>query len=596
MSAVLEQSNQTPASNASLPPAIECVDLEKRFIAGKQSIEALRGVDFTMPAGSVTALIGPDGAGKTTLMRLAAGLMHPDRGRIRIFGADTVVDPDGVRSAIGYMPQHFGLYEDLTVQENLNLFADLQGVLPKDRGERFETLLAMGGLAPFTRRLAGRLSGGMKQKLGLICTLLRTPKLLLLDEPTVGVDPVSRQELWAIIKRVTTEDGMSVLMSTAYLDEAQRGDGVLVLHEGKLLAKGTPDEFTQRLSGRVFTLDVHDHDRRAVQRFASQQPGVVDALLRGSSVRLVLESGKDEQQLAKALGQLEPTPPRFEDAFIDLLGSRSKADTPPAQSKQPFPTTSNEPDRDEIIRVDRVCKLFGTFKAVNNISFTVERGEVFGLLGANGAGKTTCFRMLCGLLPSSEGMLRVAGVDMRRARSKARARIGYMSQGFALYRELTVARNLRFFAGAYSLHGKRLRTRMDWAINEFELGSVLHTKTDELSLGYKQRLAFACSLMHEPEILFLDEPTSGVDPLARREFWRRIDELSISGVTTLVTTHFMEEAEYCDRLVIMVAGELAASGTPDEIRALGSDDESTSPNMEDAFLSIVRKQKSQGDA
>lgn len=444
-----------------MPPAIECADLEKRFTSGKQTIAALRGMDFTMPSGSVTALIGPDGAGKTTLMRLEAGLMHPDRGRIRIFVADTVVDPDGVRSAIGYMPQHFGLYEDLTVQENLNLFADLQGVLPEDRGERFETLLAMGGLAPFTHRLAGRLSGGMKQKLGLICTLLRTPKLLLLDEPTVGVDPVSRQELWPIIKRVITEDGMSVLMSTAYLDEAQRVDGVLVLHEGKLLAKGTPEEFTQRLSGRVFTLDVHDRDRRAVQRFASQQPGVVDALLRGSSVRVVLESTADRQRLANALGQLEPTPPRFEDAFIDLLGSQMKVETSSTPSNQPISRTSHGHDRDEVIRVDRVCKLFGTFKAVNNISFTVERGEVFGLLGANGAGKTTCFRMLCGLLPSSEGTLRVAGVDMRRARSKARARIGYISQGFALYRELTVTRNLRFFAGVYGLRGKRLLTRMD---------------------------------------------------------------------------------------------------------------------------------------
>jgi len=260
MNAVHDPSQAIPSPVES---AVSCINFEgvgKGFTVHKQTTDALRGVRFSLPIGSVTALIGPDGAGKTTLMRLAAGLMHPDQGSIRIFGADTVKQPDRVRSAIGYMPQRFGLYEDLTVQENLNLYADLQGVLPGDRKQQFDQLLAMGGLAPFTARLAGRLSGGMKQKLGLVCTLLRTPKLLLLDEPTVGVDPVSRQELWAIIKKVTSEDGMSVLMSTAYLDEAERCDGVLVLHEGELLATGTPREFAERVNGRVFALDVKHSD------------------------------------------------------------------------------------------------------------------------------------------------------------------------------------------------------------------------------------------------------------------------------------------------------------------------------------------------
>jgi len=336
-----------------------------------------------------------------------------------------------------------------------------------------------------------------------------------------------------------------------------------------------------------------------VQRLASSKAGVVDALLRGTRVRVVLDKDVDAESLQNTLGTLTPAEPRFEDSFIDLLKAKTAKTT--TQSLPAIPPTAldKEPSaknlsHDEVIHVDSVSKVFGSFVAVDRISFVVQRGEVFGLLGANGAGKTTCFRMLCGLLPSSEGRLRVAGVDMRRARSKARAKIGYMSQGFALYRELTVARNLRFFAGAYGLHGRRMSQQISWAIEEFDLGSVLHMRSDRLSLGYKQRLAFACSLMHEPEILFLDEPTSGVDPIARREFWRRIDELASNGVTTLVTTHFMEEAEYCDRLVIMVSGKVAASGTPDEIREVGTESGSPSPSMEEAFLSIVRHQSERG--
>jgi len=590
MNTVLDQTSAQYATTAHQTPAIEFAGVCKGFTVRKKITEALRELSFTMSSGQVVALIGPDGAGKTTLMRLAAGLLHPEQGTIRIFGADTVLDPDGVRSTIGYMPQRFGLYEDLTVEQNLNLYADLQGVMPRDRAKRFATLLAMGGLTPFTSRLAGRLSGGMKQKLGLICTLLRTPKLLLLDEPTVGVDPVSRQELWAIIDHATREDGMSVLMSTAYLDEAERCDRVLILHEGQLLAQGTPTEFASRVQGRVYTIDVSDEDRKQAQRLASCQPGVVDTLLRGTRLRLVLDQNADRSTLSAQLGSLIHSPPRFEDSFIDLLKTKSQSPQENTRPQVQQTPPASDQSTEEVIRVDEICKTFGTFKAVDRVSFRVRRGEVFGLLGANGAGKTTCFRMLCGLLPSTDGQMTVAGINMRRARSKARAKIGYMSQGFALYRELTVARNLSFFAGAYGLRGKRMKERITWAVNEFDLGPVLHARSDRLSLGYKQRLAFACSLMHQPEILFLDEPTSGVDPLARREFWRRIDNLSSQGVTTLVTTHFMEEAEYCDHLVIMVSGRVAAAGTPDDIRLLGSRASEQSPSMEEAFLTIVRNQ------
>jgi ABC-type multidrug transport system ATPase subunit len=574
-------------------PAIAFDAVSRQFVVRKRAVPALRSISWSAAAGKITALIGPDGAGKTTLMRLAAGLLHPDEGTVRIFGADTVTRADAVRAAIGYMPQRFGLYEDLTVQENLDLYADLQGVRRVERPERFERLLAMGGLAPFTNRLAGRLSGGMKQKLGLVCTLLRTPRLLLLDEPTVGVDPVSRRDLWSIITRARTETGMSVLMSTAYLDEAARCDAFMVLDNAEVLASGTPADFARALAGRVFTCTVEASDRRIKQRHASAQPGVVDALLRGNELRIVIESQASARTLEAITGPLTPAPPAFEDAFIDLLYAKTSGNADEAPAKTPVENAEMQvqgtpsTEKDDEIRVEEVTRSFGAFKAVNKVSFAVRRGEVFGLLGANGAGKTTTFRMLCGLLPASEGMLSVAGMNMRRAPAAARARIGYMSQGFALYGELSVQRNLRFFAGAYGLRAARRRERMDWAIAEFELDPVLSMRSETLPLGYKQRLAFACALMHEPSVLFLDEPTSGVDPLGRRIFWRRIEDLSSRGVTVLVTTHFMEEAEYCDRLVIMVTGEVAAYGTPDAIRAQGAQAGAASASMEDTFLAIV---------
>lgn len=609
MTNAVVRTESAPAADQSTPPAL-CFDgVDKAFTVRKNTVKALDGVHFTAQTGKITALIGADGSGKTTFMRLASGLLHPERGHIKAFGADTVKEPAAVRALIGYMPQRFGLYEDLSVQENLNLYADLQGIPSSQRKEKYDQLLAMGGLEPFTSRLAGRLSGGMKQKLGLICTLLRTPRLLLLDEPTVGVDPVSRQELWSIITHATKEIGVSVVISTGYFDEVERCDAFLLLREGSVLAQGNPEEFASRVDGRVFTIGVKDTDRRAMKHTIASEPGVIDTLLHGDTVRVVLDTSADPKPIGTRVGaQLQSTRPRFEDAFIDLLtarisrGSASELHAPqpqrptqrPTQRPAQRPAQRAEKDDGEagnrVIRIEGVTRAFGSFIAVNNVSFDVRRGEVFGLLGANGAGKTTTFRMLCGLLTPTSGKLLVAGVDMRRAPAKARARIGYMSQGFSMYRELSVARNLKFFAGAYGLRGDQMRKRIQWAVDEFDLGSVLNRRSDHLSLGYKQRLAFACSLMHEPSILFLDEPTSGVDPLARREFWARIEELSAGGVTAMVTTHFMEEAEYCDRLVIQVAGRIAASGTPDDIRAQGMTNGHPSQSMEDAFLSLVRAQ------
>jgi len=565
-------------------------NVSKRFFAGKRTIQALDRLNFRIDPGRVTGLIGPDGAGKTTLLRLAAGLLKPDEGRILVLGIDAAEDPLAVQRSIGYMPQRFGLYEDLTVQENLDLYADLQGIPVSERGMRYDELMYMTGLGAFTKRYAGALSGGMKQKLGLACTLVRPPRLLLLDEPTVGVDPVSRRELWAIVYRLVEKEGLTVLLSTAYLDEAERCHQVILMHQGRLLGKGVPGTFSRQVEGRSFQVTDPDINKRSLQSRLNQAPGVIDAIIQGEGVRIVTD-GTSSPVIEKLLpdrpnAKIKEMPPRFEDAFIVRLREQTGQAPHP---KLNTGTTIAPPGggNREVITVENVKRRFGDFYAVKGISFNVRFGEVFGLLGANGAGKSTTFRMLCGLLPASEGTLLVAGQDLRHAAAKARSRIGYMAQRFSLYADLSVKENLRFFSSAYGLYGKKQRVRMDWALQEFELKPFANTTSRDLPLGYKQRLALAAALMHAPPILFLDEPTSGVDPLARREFWHRISALSEQGVTVLVTTHFMEEAEYCDRLVMMAEGELLAQGTPEEMKARFRTNENPNPTLEDAFIGLI---------
>lgn len=571
---------------------LEARHLTKRFAGGMREIEALQDVSFRVRHGVITGLIGPDGAGKSTLMRIAAGLLSPNAGEVTVLGVDATRDSLRVQAAIGYMPQRFGLYEDLTVQENLDLFADLQGVPANERGPRYGELMRMTGLAPFGRRNAGQLSGGMKQKLGLACTLLRAPRLLLLDEPTVGVDPVSRRELWAIVFRLVQERAMSVLLSTAYLDEAERCAEVILIEGGKLLEHGTPDALGAVMQGRSFAVTAPSMGRRELQARIATHHEVVDALIWGDHVRLVTESGVTPT-VAELLpdvpdARIEPVQPRFEDSFIALLRARRDTEQRKGPPREPLAASGRLVRRaDTVIEVRNVQRRFGDFYAVRDLTFDVPRGEVFGLLGANGAGKTTTFRMLCGLLPASGGSLRVAGVDLRHAAAAARAKIGYMSQRFSLYGNLSVAQNLVFFARTYGLSGARRSARIAWALEAFELSAVAENTGEELPLGYKQRLAMACALMHEPEILFLDEPTSGVDPLARREFWRRINALAEEGVTVLVTTHFMEEAENCDRLAIMAAGRILALGDPASIRAQARSEAQPAPTLEDAFVLLM---------
>jgi ABC-2 type transport system ATP-binding protein len=571
--------------------ALELDSISKSFHTKGRTVRALDRISIGVKRGIVTGLVGPDGAGKTTLMRLAAGLLAPDEGQIYLLGIDVLADPQGVQSIIGYMPQRFGLYEDLRVQENLDLYADLHAVAQADRSARYSDLMRMTGLAPFTNRLAGKLSGGMKQKLGLACSLVGSPPLLLLDEPTVGVDPVSRRELWAIIHRLVEERGATVLLSTAYLDEAERCTEVILMHNGKLLGQDDPAAFTRRLAGRSFQVFAPGISKRALQERVSRAPGILDAIIQGSRVRVVTEQAvaPTAAQLVEGEYEVEITAvaPRFEDSFVSLLkGSEPSPQASPGGRPSKSSNMSGTSDSDVIV-VRNLSRRFGEFYAVRDVNFTVRSGEIFGLLGANGAGKSTTFRMLCGLLPASEGTLQVAGVDLRHAAARARERVGYMAQKFSLYGDLSVIENLRFFSSAYGLKGDRQHQRLNWALEEFELRPFADSTSRDLPLGFKQRLALAVALMHEPDILFLDEPTSGVDPLGRRDFWRRINALAENGITIMVTTHFMEEAEYCDRLVIMAQGRILAEGNSEEMRARFRSDALPNPTMEDAFVALI---------
>ena len=524
--------------------------------------------------------------------------MTVDAGELKVLGIDVNADPQQVQDRIGYMPQKFGLYEDLTVQENLDLYADLHGIDAADRAQRYPRLMEMTALGPFTQRLAGRLSGGMKQKLGLACTLVCAPELLLLDEPTVGVDPLSRRELWAIIFQLVHDEKLTVLLSTSYLDEAERCGHVVVMHDGKVLAQGRPSEVSELAAGRVFLATPPAGCKaREFQARLLDRPDIVDAVPESGQVRFV--RGPTDAQIDSTDGLEEPVDqdpslvgatlsavaPRFEDGFMVLL-QRVSAPRESVGAMTVKLSSSGSHDG-AVVQVHDLVRQFGAFTAVDHVSFEVARGEIFGLLGPNGAGKTTTFRMLCGLLPATSGTLQVAGMDLRRARASARQRIGYVAQKFSLYGQLSVAENLEFFASAYNLRGDRKQERINWALHQFALTAFTDLPSGNLPGGFKQRLAMAAALMHEPETLFLDEPTSGADPLARREFWRRITALSEQGVTVVVTTHFMEEAEYCDRIAIMDAGKVLAQGTPAEIRSRARADQGTAPTMEDAFIAIV---------
>lgn len=546
---------------------------------------ALDAITATVRTGEITGLVGPDGAGKTTLIRMIAGLMPPSKGRLTVLGLDSVKNAGTIQRDISYMPQRFGLYEDLSVEENLNLYGVLHNVDARRFAQSSERLLKLTALTPFKKRLAGDLSGGMKQKLGLACSLIEKPRLLLLDEPSVGVDPISRREIWNLVKNLI-DQSMAVIWSTAYLDEAEKCDSVILLNQGKLLFEGPPEQLTQRTVGRTFLIQNIQGSKRQMLQKALDHPDVIDGVIQGRSVRLVLAKGHKLLRTIKIPGfenvQIEPVSPRFEDSFIDILGGTESGHSRLVEKMPP-----HNHSQAEVVQAIHLTKKFGAFTAANDINFSIHAGEIFGLLGPNGAGKSTTFKMMCGLLQPTAGTAKVAGISLQSAPGKARSRIGYMAQKFSLYGNLSVIQNLDFFAGVYDVYGQKRKEAFDKMIQTFALKPYLNTSSEQLPLGFKQRLALACSILHRPDVLFLDEPTSGVDPITRREFWTHINGMVENGVTVMVTTHFMEEAEYCDRIGLIYKGQMIAMGEPDELRKKVSTPENPNPSMEDAFIDLI---------
>lgn len=597
--------------------------LVMRFGKGREAVTALDGVNALIPAGRITGLVGPDAAGKTTLMRIMAGLMQPTEGRAILFGQSPTELMRSQPNSIGYMPQRFGLYEDISVMANMRLHANLRGLEGAERDRVFEKLLGFTSLAPFTGRLAGRLSGGMKQKLGIACALLGSPRLLLLDEPGVGVDPQSRRELWRMVQDLS-QGGMTVVWSTAYLDEAERCPGVIMLDNGRVLFEGTPQKLTDRAEGRVFLLRADAGRHKKELALWTMRPGIEDALIQGSRIRLVLAADAPEDLRREVLDRGgEAVAPRLEDAYMSAVGGINQHPSPYgklhvshnggsgsgaqgsgfenlAATAQAIdilpgavlPNTDSPGASTDVnplfpISARNLTKQFGAFVAARDITFDVRPGEIFGLLGPNGAGKSTTFRMLCGLSRPTSGSCAVDGVDLLSAGSEARSRLGYMAQKFSLYPDIPVRENINIFADLYGLSKDRRNALLPDLTEALELQPYLRSRTGTLPLGQKQRLALLCATLHEPPVLFLDEPTSGVDARTRRDFWKHISAMTTAGAAVLVTTHFMEEAEYCDRIALIYRGSMISMGTPDELKAscTGVED----PTLEEAFIASIEK-------
>lgn len=546
---------------------------------GKKAIES---IDLNICQHKITGLVGCDGSGKTTLMRLLSGLLVPDNGKLEVLDLPMPQEALKIQTLIGYMPQKFGLYEDLTVEENLQLYAQLQSLTADKQQQRITELLQFTSLSDFKFFMAGQLSGGMKQKLGLACALIKKPKLLLLDEPGVGVDPVSRRELWSIIKALV-KDGVGIVYSTSYLDEAEKCDDVILLNEGKVLYSGKPQNLSNIMQGKVFKLTGDIKDKRKTLQLALGFDSIHDGVILGNAIKLIC-TDKNELPALKDIEAEEchykETSPNFEDGFMHILNGSFNGRSLLAKQMQMSPTKEGS-----LIEAIDLSKKFGSFIAASHVNFSIQKGEIFGFLGPNGAGKSTIFKMLCGLLSPTSGDAKVLEISLEKSSSKARSKIGYMSQKFSLYGDISVLENLRFFAGAYGLKGSHKEKKIEDMINIFGLQAYQNVQSKTLPLGFKQRLSLACAVMHDPVVLFLDEPTSGVDPLTRREFWNHIYAMVQKGMTIMVTTHFMEEAEYCDRIALIYKGQTIALGTPHELISTVSDD----ATMEDTFIELIKR-------
>jgi ABC-2 type transport system ATP-binding protein len=576
---VREKEEQIAEENLSLSPSVIWVqNLAKRY----GNFEAVRGINFEVRAGEIFGLIGPDGAGKTSTFHILAGIMEATGGQVSILG----LSPHEARSKTGYLTQLFSLYLDLSIDENLRYSAGVRQVSPDRFAGRRAKYLRLMDLEKFSNRLAGQLSGGMKQKLALCCALIAQPEILLLDEPTTGVDPVSRREFWDILAALSTE-GVTIVVATPYLDEAERCHRVALMYEGQIRQIGTIAQLRaslelQRLEVRTNNIEASE---RAVQEaIGSNATQIVDVQTFGDRLDVLVQNAElGEAQVRRSLEQnqlelhtIQIVEPTLENVFVRRL--RQQGADPPFI---PYPRSrasrrvgdlepiiySQSTESEIAIGAYDLQKSFGKFQAVQGVNLEVQYGEIYGLLGANGAGKTTTIKMLCGLLPASAGDVSLAGERGRLRSPRVRQRIGYMSQKFTLYDDLSILQNLEFYCGVYQVPRRLRRPKIDWVLATCGLEGQENMVTGRLPGGWKQRVAFGASVMHEPEILFLDEPTSGVDPLARRQFWRLIEDFARQGTAVLVTTHYLEEAEHCHRMGFMVAGEIVAQGSPTQIKA-----------------------------
>jgi len=554
-----------PSANLNRSPrgdiCIRVQELQKSY----RGVAAVKGVSFSVSRGEIFGLLGPDGAGKSSIIQILCGLLSPTLGHALVNGVDVLKDPEGIRPHLGYMAQGLGLtlFDNLSVEEHLNFFGDLHQVPLAERERIKADLLRITRLSPFQDRLAKDLSGGMKQKLALCSTLIHSPKVLFLDEPTTGVDPLSRRDFWIIINELLREKDVTILLTTSYMDEAERCHRVALLHEGEIIALGSPEELKTRVSKKCAEIWARPEEmvqrvaakqgwrvRRVKDRFAAMVPSSqsqesISALLRGEGAEVM---------------RLRERPADLEEIFVSLLEGNGRAESASSLGVE----RSYQPSKADgpAIRLHRLVKRFGDFTAVAGIDFQVERGEIFGFLGPNGAGKTTTIKILCGIIPPTEGGGTISGFDILRERHQIKSRIGYMSQKFSLYRDLSVSENLRLYGGIYQVDRKSFHSRQAWVVELADLKGREHILARDLPLGIRQRLALGCALIHKPEILFLDEPTAGVDLVARRKFWDLIFALSREEkVTVLVTTHYLDEAENCDRLGFIYEGRLVALGS-----------------------------------
>jgi len=550
---------------ASSGAAIDIRSLRKRYGA----LEAVRGISFEVQRGEIFGLIGADGAGKTTTFQILAGVMEATGGTAEIFGKPA----RDARSRTGYLTQTFSLYPDLSVSENIRYIGELRHVPPAEIDERGGRYLKMFDMDRFSKRLAAQLSGGMKQKLALVCALVSEPDILLLDEPTTGVDPVSRREFWDTLAHLAGQ-GLTVLVATPYLDEAERCHRIALIHLGEIQQIGTPDEIRESLHAKRIELGTSDLRKslRALSKVVGPDGDIFDVQRFGDRLDLLSHSPEAAQRKMEevmhaegiTIDSVRVDDPTLENTFVARLRSLSQE-----MKDTPFPSRRDHRDKRGQIAIgaEHITKQFGSFTAVHDVSLQVRYGEIYGLLGANGAGKTTTIKMLCGLLEASTGNMQLAGERGAFRSTEIRQQIGYMSQKFSLYDDLSIAENLDFFGGVYGVPAEELKEKERWVLEFSGLEGKEQQVTGSLPGGWKQRVAFGSAILHEPGIVFLDEPTSGVDPLARRAFWMMINHLADAGTAVLVTTHYLEEAEQCNRLGFMVAGELLVEGTPSEIKA-----------------------------